>query len=272
MTAPVPRSSRTTLASGPTGSAVRTPDPFLAGAACLALLLGGALARPAAAGPNGGAKIQLHVRSLLSSPCTAPAARPACADIVTSGTLYAVGHYVHLLVTDGHAGAGISSLECSVDYANEPMGGVDVFGFTGCGTLVSSSPGVYGPWPSARSHVLIEWPDPNCQQIEPGTPGSGVVANAGYFYVSAYTADDLRIIPSPVSGVARVTSCAAVVDTVEGGGVVRVPSHLGSARFSAGGTEPGYSPCGLATPVRPTTWGRIKATYRGLRATEMREQ
>jgi hypothetical protein len=272
VTAPAPRSSRTTIASGPTGPAVRTLDRFLTGATCLALLLGGTLAEPAAAGPKGGAKIQVHVHGLNRAVCASPTTRPPCDGIVTAGNLYPALYYVQLLVTDGNREAGVSALECGIDYQNPILQGLDIFGFTLCADLLYPTAGANGPWPSALSHARIEWTDPNCQQYEPGAPGSGVVADAGYFYLSAYSADDLRIIPSPVSGVARVASCAAVVGTVEGGGVVRVPSHLGSARFSAGGTEPGYSPCGLATPVRPTTWGRIKATYRGLWATDMREQ
>ena len=44
---------------------------------------------------------------------------------------------------------------------------------------------------------------------------------------------------------------------------VTAPSSLGAAaEFTAGGNTGGYNPCGLATPVRPTTWSGIKSLYR----------
>ena len=101
-----------------------------------------------------------------------------------------------------------------------------------------------------------------CRRSEPGGAGTGVITPAGYFYCATYSRDDLRLIPSSLTGVATVKSCSGIIDTVESTAAPRPVSHLGYARFSASGTELGYNPCGLNTPIEESTWGKIKASYR----------
>lgn len=74
--------------------------------------------------------------------------------------------------------------------------------------------------------------------------------------------DLLEVAPSPYSGLVLIADCGAVIDTVEGGFIHRSPSHLGAVRFSSGGTEPGYNPCGLVTPVTATASGRNQEPVR----------
>jgi hypothetical protein len=82
-----------------------------------------------------------------------------------------------------------------------------------------------------------------------------VTANAGYFYVGAYSPDELQVIVHPLTGAARVYDC-------DGCESVIAPSTspaLGSAAFAADGNSAGYNPCDSnPVPVIRTTWSRIK--------------
>ena len=138
---------------------------------------------------------------------------------------------------------------------------MDVFGWALCANFETRSTGPNGVWPAAQSGNLITWTDENCQRDEPAGSGSGVVAAAGYFYCGAYTGGDLKIVLHPTDGLVTVGSCAADIDTIEGGGITRNPPHLGFARFSSSGLEAGYNPCESNTPVQPTTWSRIKRSF-----------
>jgi hypothetical protein len=228
------------------------------------MLLGTALPETGWAGANANAKILLHVGlprpAVIDRPCTNVTRIPACSNVVTSGGLYppSLYRYVYLLVTDGDAAEGVGSMEWGISYNNEAGEGVDIFAWDWCAADHFPVNGPNGAWPASGSGNRLVWFATHCQRFEPGGAGTGVVAVGGYFYVGAYTPDILSITPNPTGGLALVGSCASVVDTVEGGPVVRNPSHLGFARFSERGTEPGYNPCGLGTPVRPTTWGRLK--------------
>lgn len=241
------------------------------------LLLGGAcLATSSFAGPNANAKVLIHV-SRWHGPknawmaggtypyCTNTTVRPACSGILTRGELYPPGLYPYtvILATDGDAAVGFGTMECSIDYDPTWGVGVDVFGWFTCYEFATMA-GPYGDWPAPQSTLLVKWNGftAECQTDEPGGSGTGVIAVAGFLYTGAYSADILRVIPSPASGVVRVTTCAGVPDTVAGAGVIRVPSHLGYAAYSLNQTEPGYNPCGLATPVVNTTWSRLKLLER----------
>jgi hypothetical protein len=84
---------------------------------------------------------------------------------------------------------------------------------------------------------------------------TGNVAVGGYFYVAAYDADVLRVIPRPIDGLAAIVRCSAIDHNVTEDG-------LGYVVFSPGGAKDGCNPClepcAPATPVTPTTWGGIK--------------
>jgi hypothetical protein len=226
----------------------------------MAIVLPGILCIPDAGlcGPNGNAKILVNLPQVDRNICQHRT--PRCDQMITSGQLYPPTlYYAFLMVADADHAAGIRSVRCGIDYVSSSASGIEVYGWTLCANGEVSIAGINGPWPAPLSGNLIEWDvDTNCQQSEPGGAGTGVIAKAGFFYVAAYTPDNLSIVVHPTDGLAIVESCASVVDTMEGGPVVRYPSHLGYARFSEGGTEPGYNPCGLGVPVRPTTWGRLK--------------
>ena len=212
-----------------------------------------ALSTDSNAGPNANAKIQLHLLApTTKSQCTRLSATPPCNGVIVQGNLYPQLYYAYVLVTDGNAQAGIAGLQFGIAYNGTTGAGVDIYSWTLCATLEFQQPSPV--WPSNGGGNLITWDSTNrCQVFEPGGAGTGVVADAGYFYLGAYNPDVLAITVRPVDGVAKVASCVAEEDIVAG-----TPSHLGTAGF---GGQPGYSPCGLITPVQSTTWSNVKSIY-----------
>lgn len=236
------------------------------------------VALPARAGPNRNARILIHVsrwhgpKNLWAEPSAYtvcddrnPATNPTCGGILTSGDLYPPGLYPYatILVRDADPIAGVGSVEFGIDYRAADGDGVDIFGGIFCGWDVTRFPGSNGNWPAAGSGLRMTWdPTQPCPRFEPGGAGTGVGAIVGYLYVGAYSPDTLRVTVNPGSGLARVGSCAAELDTIAGGPAPPAIDPLGTAVFSRGGTAPGYNPCGLVVPVRAATWGSIKTLMR----------
>jgi hypothetical protein len=196
---------------------------------------------------NEDASLVLHV---------APTSADACAagkldDCRTATTAGALGDYhVYLLV--GQFGQ-LAGVECGLTYGNgaaaglDDHAGVDIHAWTPCGTL--QFPTTSPAWPAPGSGNAITWAAAVCQ-----VPPTAVV---GWFDVSAYSPDDLRLTVRPVSGQAAVATCSAALTVLSSGA-------LGSARFSAAGNEVGYNPCDRnSVNVRPTTWSRIKTLIGG---------
>lgn len=211
--------------------------PFLVAGLGLALLSG-----VSEAGQNRNAKIVLHLPGGISkgSPCVR---LPSCSSITTNGSLYPRLYFAYLLVTDGHAGAGIGGLQCGIAYpgGTSLIGGnapINIFSWMRCATLEFTSTG----WPAPGGGNLITW-DTNtkCQRIEPGGSGTGAVANAGYFYLAAYAPGRLAVTTRPLDGLGRVADCSSNEDIIASG---TNDFRLGYVEFSAGGATPGYNPCG----------------------------
>lgn len=210
------------------------------------------------AGPNANAKILLHVARVDIGPCSIFNAPLSCGRVVTSAQLYPRYHFVGLVVTDAAVVGGVGAVECGIAYDPAPGSGVDVLGWFKCADFETPVAGANGPWPASGSGNLLSWNVPsNCQRFHPPATTTAV-ALAGYFYCAAYTPGTLNVVAAPGSNLALVASCEAVLDTVEGGSIHRVPSHLGTVRFSASGTEPGYNPCGLVTSIQGASWSAIK--------------
>jgi hypothetical protein len=203
------------------------------------------------------AKICLHVKSATSkNPCGDPL--PSCDQVVTNGGLYPQTHNVFVLVsngfTNGLSTSGVAGLQFGIEYDGAPQSGVDIYSWAPCADLEYPMSG----WPSSGTGTLIIWDRFNhCQHQEPGGPGTGVAATAGYFYMAAYTPDILRITPRQVDGAAKVANCnsseSILVDETHNPS----PSPLGTAGFGA----PGYNPCTMVIPVLPTTWSQIKTLF-----------
>jgi len=224
---------------------------------------------PPAPGGNAQAKIMLHlvppapVGCDLSGCCTFGSTRP-CSLLTTKGDLYPTHlYYAALLVvngeTDGSSYSGIAGVECGFDYKGATGQGVDVFGFSLCGNILYETNG----FPGAGSGVRILFDPVNgCKRNEPGGAGTGVSAQFGYFYLGAYSADQMRITTGPSDGLAKVIDCGGRETVIDGGTVHGTPSPLGYLSFSAGAVDPGYSPCDRVIPVENTTWSGIKGLFR----------
>jgi hypothetical protein len=184
-----------------------------------------------------------------------PTHSPICASSVVTGLpcnayttdslAVGVDHDMYLVVANAGSLYGIAGLSCGVTFD----GSVAVKGWTLCADVDFASPG----WPGVSgSGTRIAWASVHCQD----TPLSshGVHAVAGAFFVSAYADGELHITPNPApeSGPELlVADCGGAESVIQDG-----------AAAVGFGTRSGRNPCLSVTPVRPTTWGRLKAIYR----------
>jgi hypothetical protein len=214
---------------------------------------------------NRDAKIMLHV--VRSSPigcdlggCRDFAARIPCTSAITRAELYPKLYYAAVLVakaeSDGGALSGVSGAHFGIDYQGGATGaGIDIFGWTLFAQFEYRTP----DWPAPGSgNRIVPLESDACFRQEPGGPGTGVSAQLGFFYLSAYTPDSLAITPHPTNDLASVIDCYLREWPVYGAGAPGNPYPLGSAVFSASGTAEGYNPCDAAVTIVPTTWSRIK--------------
>lgn len=201
---------------------------------------------PARAAATDVPRLALHLLPVTSrNSCDRPEATPPCAAIVSRGELYPHAYYAYLLVTNADAEAGVAGVQLGLEYDGTTHQGVDIYSWANCADLNFAMPG----WPLSGTGNTITWsPTTRCQRTEPGGPGTGVVAAAGYFYLAAYSADELRLVPHPLAGVAAIASCAGVETHLVGYEERHDPSLLGYASFSDGGGSSGYNPCADAPP------------------------
>lgn len=168
-----------------------------------------AYGRPARATPQATPRILLHLAPPGAPvPCRSSDAMPTCVRIRTAGGLYPETYYAFVLVTDASAVEGVAEARFGIHYAAATHVGVDIFAWTICGASQSPS----ATWPDAGSDNVVGWDSrERCQRFEPGGPGTGVVATAGYFYCAAYSPDIFSISPGSFDGVATVASCRGTV-------------------------------------------------------------
>lgn len=246
-------------------------------------IVAGALPAASLAGPNYNAKIAIHLLAPtypknpevpgsrspggvhMFSPegfaCTRTDAQVGCGHVITHGDLYPKIYFAHVLVLDGDPTAGIAGLQFGIEYGSASSDGIgiDIWNWQLCATMEFNY-GVSPAWPESGSGNMITWDYVNaCQRFVPPWAG-GVTANAGFFYLAAYSPADLYVTVRPVDGYAKVASCAAEEDVVAGNG--EPPFHLGVAGF--GPSHYGYDGCG-GDPVRQITWSGIKSMYRAIR-------
>lgn len=220
------------------------------------------LATPSApAGWNENARIMIHLTPpATDGPCELV---PSCTSVITSGSLHPQHYFAYVVVAGAYSSgaprSGISGVQFGIDYDGAGQSGVDIFSWTSCGSTETPSSG----WPGPGGGNLITWNSvTRCQTEEPDVPPQGASATSGYFYLTAYSPDALRITPRPDDGFAMIRDCLLVDAVIEADGVVQNPSRLGTAAFSADGAVPGYNPCNTSTPVVLKTWSGIKALYR----------
>ena len=184
----------------PTGSRPaggRIPE-FLALAAILALLAGGLLpAGPARAAGNPNAKIVLHLVPWNNRHTCAAGILDAPTQVVTKGDLFPARYAAYALVVDGNRGEGISGVQFGIAYNDTLKKGVDILDWSECSLFNWPMPG----WPvETATGNLLTW------NVVSDCDTSGFRV-AGYFYLTAYSPDRLRIVPRPVDNLAAVIDC-----------------------------------------------------------------
>jgi hypothetical protein len=162
--------------------------------------------------------------------CIRSAARPACNQVSVNGNLYPALYFAHILVAEANATAGVSGASFGIEYGAP----IQIYDWVLCADSEMQGSG----WPASGSGNQVAWNSGNCQRFEPGGAGTGVVANAGYFYMAAYDVSRLSVTPVPGDSRAFVTSCEGIVDEI-----AVVDSCNYNPFGSAGFGEPGFQPC-----------------------------
>ena len=178
----------------------------------------------------------------------------ACSDQNAKVTGGLQDYYALVCVFNGDPELGIAGMEFGVDYDAGSQSGVDVTSWTLCGDLEYPQ----DAWPDAHSGTIITWNQiENCQKTVPGDDLDGVTAVAGFFSLTAYSTDQLKVIPRPGQGL-KVADCGN--DETSGAEYSLNPNEqAGWVGFSSDLSEKGSIPC--VHHVGKTTWGTIKSTY-----------
>jgi hypothetical protein len=204
--------------------------------------------------------ILLHVAPASGTTCfNGPTSKD---QIVTKADASASGiqYHVYVLgvpqVTNPNGNWGIAGMQFGIDYDKGKPGSekLVVDDWHACSDLEFTGDN----WPQTGSGDMVTWvSQENCQRA-PLVP-------AGYFTVTAYAPSSMALIPHPVAGEIKMANCNAVEVAVESPvNLTRVGwvSMGGGIRgTSADGCNPLLEPCTATTPVRPTTWGKVKALY-----------
>jgi hypothetical protein len=187
-------------------------------------------------GPNADAKILLHLAAPTAR--NACSRRPACASTVTYGlSLYPLYYFAYVLVGEAAQATGASGVSFGIQYNSGAWSGLYMHSWHLCADAESPTAG----WPASGTGNTVSWnSETNCQRTEPGGAGTGVVATAGYFNVSAYTPVQLFLTPNPATGTATVTTCTGITDVIAPPDTCHQLSSLGFAGF---GGMPGFRPC-----------------------------
>jgi hypothetical protein len=204
------------------------------------------------------AGVLLHVSNTVAGNiCTSQPGDPT--QVVTAAPARADGtarYYVYLLALPVLAGTqrGLSGMEVGIDIQNAgPGAGLRIWSFTTCGYGQTPTQG----WPGDDTGNTITWATTDCRRDE--------LVNGGFFYLTAYSPAVLAVSGHPATARVMVADC-------EGTEVVldrEVPmDRMGWVSFGgaasgpdADGCNPGLESCEQPVPVRPTTWGAIKAMY-----------
>jgi hypothetical protein len=187
--------------------------------------------------------IVLHARLARLGETCAPSLA-GCEEIDTSAFLEPqVGFYfVYVMAVGGAPESGVQEVNVGLAYDYwSTLSGADIFRWTSCADGESPSPGWYQEGGSNR----IYWNAENCR--------TGEFAVAGYFYVTAYSADQMALVPVD-NGPATVTMCGGDPEPL-------AETSLGIVGFGGiNGCNPCVRDC-MYTPAETLTWGRIKALH-----------
>ena len=152
---------------------------------------------------------------------------------------------------------GLAGMQFGIDYTRGKPGSeaLIVHSWTSCSDLEFSGDN----WPQSGTGNILTWVSPENCQVSSMVP-------AGYFTVSAYAPSSMALIPHPAAGSMKVANCAGAEAIIEN--YVK-PARVGWVSMGGGirgtssdGCNPLLEPCDAVTPIRPTTWGKVKALYR----------
>jgi hypothetical protein len=187
------------------------------------------------AGPNENARILLHLTTPVSkNACSLRSNPPGCSDIDTSGELE-TDYFAYVILSDVSSLVGVGLVRFGIAYDGVSSSGVDISSWTSCGT---SQEFPYAGWPAAGGGNALVWTSTECLPV---TVGQFPMFVAGYFQLSAYSPDELRVTPHPMDNKASVAAC----DTTEDVLINSIVLPLGWAVFSVAGTAEGSNPCGF---------------------------
>lgn len=204
--------------------------------------------------PDYPAKLALHVSVADGQGRCSEGAVSHCGEVRTAAGLSGQNgpfFNVYLLAVRGNI-SSIAGLQCGVEYDGGVPGsehsGVDIFSWTRCADVEASD----SNWPALGSGNALTWyHETNCR--------FGDVSVVGYFYLGAYSADVLKVIPRPVDAKAKVADCLAQE-------FVLSRQDLGFVRFSDGAQDAGCNPCfqDCESPsvTKNLTWSGIKLLFR----------
>lgn len=184
---------------------------------------------PAVAGRNPDTKMILHLVPFSNRSTCLNGRLDRLEQAVTKGDLFPAKYIAYVLIADAAPGVGLAGCQFGIAYNDSTKRGVDILDWTECSLFNWPEPG----WPDSGAGNLLTWN----QQTDCDTTGMRVV---GYFTVTAYSPDRLRLIARPADGRAAVIACGITniekdsdtIDTI-------TPENLGFVDF--GGAE-GYNP------------------------------
>ncbi|HEX7879597.1 MAG TPA: hypothetical protein VF720_09325 [Candidatus Eisenbacteria bacterium] len=164
------------------------------------------------------------------NPCSLRSNPPACNDVVTKGQV-GPGYFAYIVISNTDATGGLNSGKFGIDYNGTAGAGVDIFSWTNCSSIDFPSPG----WPNADTGTILTWDAASCHHaVASGT----VMAIGGYFYLSAYTPDEIEMTPRPLDNRLEVSECNGAVVNLD-----PTLQNLGWARFTDTGAAEGHAPC-----------------------------
>jgi hypothetical protein len=184
---------------------------------------------------DGEPKILIHTTSVAGKNACAGGGLTDCANAVSYGATR-TPHFALVLVARGNH-PDVGGVQFGLTYGSGRHGdlndgrGIDIFSWTLCGSLEFPTP--WPEWPRPNSGNLITWDSTTrCQ--------TGDFAVAGYFYLTAYDPDALRLTANPASEQAVFATCNASEHLLGA-------ADLGYATFGLGpdaGCNPCAEPCG----------------------------
>jgi hypothetical protein len=174
-----------------------------------------------------------------------------------------VGYYAFLCVLNANAQLGIAGVQCAIEFDDARRSGVDIDSWTSCANGLDIPHDGWGQISGDGNTITWNLTSSGCQRDEPGGFGSGVTAVAGFFYLTAYSEDLLKVVPwrGTASGSMPALKVIDCGDGEKSGAETTLANdHGGSLGFSDDGSVVGNLPC-VQRVQEETTWGSVKDLY-----------